>query len=180
MSITQARLSEAQFMRLPDDGHKYELVEGEAKLVPTSLRHDQIGAIIVYRLTHASIGRGILCISQAGFRMRNGNIRCPDVSFMRKERLPGGEAPNTFGDAAPDLAIEIISPSEDEADMARKVGEYFASGAEQVWHVFPETQTVAVYTSPDVSRAYRSEDTLTGGTLLPDFACPVADLFILS
>jgi Uma2 family endonuclease len=77
--------------------------------------------------------------------------------------------PNTFGTFAPDLCIEIISPSEGKADMVRKVEEYFASGAEQVWHLFPETQTLIVYTSPTASALYTHEQDLDGGALLPGF-----------
>jgi Uma2 family endonuclease len=109
--------------------------------------------------------------------MSNGNIRSPDVSYMRGDRLPGGEPPAGFIAGAPDLAIEIISPSENRADMARKVQEYFDSGAEQVWQVFPDTREVVVFTGPDDSRTLRGDDTLAAPDLLPGFSCPVSDIF---
>lgn len=171
------RLSEDEFMRLPDDGRKYELVDGELKEVPTSFLHDTIGIQLAVRLQPFARGRGFLAGSQAGFRMASRNVRCPDVSFTRKERLPGGKPPDTFGDAAPDLCIEIISPSEERADMQRKVREYFASGAEQVWHLFPDARQVIVYRAPDDSATLEAADEITGGDLLPGFACRVADLF---
>ena len=179
MSTTQAHMTEEQFLRLPDDGHKYELVDGEAKEVPTGIRHDVIGAIIIYRLTPHVIGRGFLTMSQAGFRMRSGNLRCPDVSFTRKERFPNEQAPEGFGDASPDLAIEIISPSEDAAAVFRKLGEYFASGSEQVWLIEPDTQRVTVYRSLMNPQTYDAKDEITAGDLLPGFRCRVADLFTL-
>ena len=126
---TGSRMTEDEFRRLPKDGRKYELVDGRLTEVPASFRHDEIGAIIIALLMPYVRGRGSMATGQAGFYMAGGNIRVPDVAFMRKERLPGGKAPDTFGNGAPDLCVEIISPSEDTPDMTRKVEEYFASGA---------------------------------------------------
>lgn len=180
MTITKSYMTEAEFMRLPDEGRKFELVDGEVQEAPGSVRDDEIAAIVIYRLTPAVIGRGVLCSSQAGFRMASGNVRAPDVSFTRRERLSGGIAPDTFGDAAPDLCIEIVSPSEEPADIARKRGEYFASGAQQVWYLFPDTRRVVAYTSPMQFVEYTPEQEISGGDLLPAFRCRVAALFELT
>jgi Uma2 family endonuclease len=111
--------------------------------------------------------------------MKSGNIRSPDVSFTLKERFPDGRPPKGFGDLAPDLCIEIISPSEDEEDGSRKVEEYFAAGAQQVWHLFRETQQVTVYRSSAEKKIYQADEEIDGGDLLPGFRCRVADLFAL-
>jgi Uma2 family endonuclease len=58
-----------------------------------------------------------------------------------------------------------------------RVDKYFASGAQQVWLLFPETRTVNVYTSPFSVRTLHEDDELTGGDLLPDFRCTVRELF---
>jgi Uma2 family endonuclease len=118
-------------------------------------------------------------MGQAGFRMASHNIRCPDVAFYAKSRLPNGRPADGFGDAAPDLCIEIISPSEERAEMERKVREYFASGARFVWHVFPETQTIRVFTSPEDSTDLGPTDEVDAGDLLPGFRAGVADLFVI-
>ena len=170
-------MTEEEFMRMPDDGRKYELVDGEAKEVPGGVEHDVIGAHLIVLLHPFVRGRGFLAGSQAGFRMQSRNIRAPDVSFTLKERFPGGRPPKGFGDIAPDLCIEIISPSEDEKDMARKIVEYFATGAQQVWHLFPESQRATVYRSPTEMTEHQPEEILDGGDLLPGFRCRVADLF---
>lgn len=78
----------------------------------------------------------------------------PSVGYMRKERLPGGRPIKGFPNFAPDLAIKIISSSEERADMARKVREYFATGARQV---YPNTQQVIVYTGPSETRVIKEE-----------------------
>ena len=176
---TKTRMTEDEFMRMPDDGRKWELVGGEPKEVSTSVIHDQI----VIRLGHLFYShaedKGALCASQAGFRMVNGNIRCPDFSFTRYERFPNGETPKGFGNVAPDLCVEIISPSEEAGEMATKVREYFGAGAEQVWHLFPERKMVRVFLAPNVSTEYQADDEITGGDILPTFRCLVSDLFKL-
>lgn len=177
MAAVKHRLTEEEFLRLPDDGRKYELVNGEAKVVPTNFEHDMIGAIIISYLMQHAKGHGAVTTGQTGFRMVGGNIRCPDVSFTIKERLPDGKVPRTMGDGAPDFCVEIISPSEDLADIQRKLAEYFSSGARLVWHVFPETQSVAVYRSPYEKIVFTSESSLDASDILPGFQCPVADLF---
>ena len=131
------KLTEAEFVRLPDDGRKYELVDGEAKEVPTSLKHDVIGMRLAFSLMPHLSDKAYLTGAQAGYRMASGNIRVPDVGVILKQNLPDGKLPDGFGDRAPDLAIEIVSPSEDMPDLLRKVGEYFESGAQEVWLLFP-------------------------------------------
>ncbi len=177
MAIARPRMTEAEFMRLPHDGRKYELVDGEVKEVPTSFEHDAIVMHLAVLLQPFAKGRGFLTGSQAGFRMQDGNIRCPDVGFTLKTRLPDGKPPRTFATVAPDLAIEIISPTEEAADIQRKRSEYFASSAKQVWYLYPETQRVTLYRSSTEFTHLTAEDELDGGELLPGFRCRVIDLF---
>jgi len=177
MVDTRPRMTEEEFMALPDDGRKYELVDGEAKEVPTGGRHGRLEMRIGRLIGPFADEHGEMFGASTGFRMAGGNIRCPDVSFMRFERLPGGEAPEWFVDGAPDLCVEIISPSEDRRDARRKVGEYFESGAAQVWHVFPETRQVTVYTSLEDARTFTEDETLDAGAVLPGLRFRVADLF---
>src|SRR5256885_2066552 len=103
------RMTEEEFMRLPKDGRKYELVDGEVREVPTSFEHDLIVMHIGFLMMPYAKGRGGITGSQAGFRMTGGNLRSPDVGFTRKERFPGGKPPKGFANFAPDLCIEIIS-----------------------------------------------------------------------
>jgi Uma2 family endonuclease len=180
MAITMPhRMTEEEFLRLPDNGRKYELVDGEPKEVPAGHTHDIYGANIIILLGPFARGRGFLAGSQAGFRMRNGNIRCPDVAFTLKSRLAGGRPSQGFENLAPDLCIEIISPSEEQEEMRRKVREYFGAEAQFVWHLFPDTETARVYTSPEDFTDYGPDDEIDGGELLPSFRSRVADLFAL-
>ena len=176
MAIARPRMTEEEFIRLPDTGNKWELVDGEPKEVPASWEHDAIGMLIGHLIYEAGRKIGFVAGSQAGFRMLNTNIRCPDVSVTRRERAPEGPGKGFWGES-PDLCIEVISPSEDRADMARKVREYFASGAQVVWHVFPDEKSVRVFTSPDDSRLLTADDEIDEPDLLPGFRAKVSELF---
>ena len=171
------KITEGELLRLPKDGRKWELVDGRLKEVPTKFEHDQIIFRLLMLLGPYMMDQGGISTGQAGFRMTGGNIRVPDISFTRKARLPGGQVPNDFGNVAPDLCIEIISPSEERADMARKVREYFAGGAEQVWHIFPEAEQIVVFTSPTETQTFSADDIIDAGGILPGFSCRVGDIF---
>ena len=171
------KITEDELMRLPKDGRKWELVDGRLTEVPTSIQHEEIIFNVTVLFAPFVRGHGLVTLGQGGFRMTDGNIRAPDVSFTLKERFPGGHAPNTFGDLAPDLCVEIISPSERKADMDRKVWEYFERGAQFVWHVFPEQQQVTVFTSPTDTQTFGADDTLEAGDVMPGFSCRVTDIF---
>jgi Uma2 family endonuclease len=170
------RITEEEFLRMPLEG-KYELVDGEVQSVPAAFSHDVIGMNLALRLGPLTGEIGWLAGSQAGFRMSNGNIRCPDLSLMLYTRFEDSELPPGFGPFAPDLCVEIISPSESRQEMEDKVNEYFEAGAQQVWQMFPEGVQVIVFTSPDAFTAYHADDELTGGDLIPGFVCRVSELF---
>lgn len=178
MVESPARMSEEEFLALPKDLGHIELVDGEVVTVPTTLRHEDIGMNLMELMFAAGVRRhGRLFGSSAGFRMTNGNIRSPDLSFVRSARLPDGRAPEAIGDGAPDLAVEILSPSERPGAVYGKLGEYFDAGAEQVWLIRPEAGTLTVYGTSVEPVVLTGDDTLDGGDLLPGFQCRVADIF---
>jgi Uma2 family endonuclease len=170
-------MSEQEIMSLPDDGYKYELVDGRAKLVPANGDHGAIATWLVYLLHAWGVLRyGMLTDSSTGYRLPSGDVRVPDVGFIRWERLPDRKPPRGFVEGAPDLAVEIISPSEDKKDMGRKVGEYFEAGAQQVWQIFPVSRRIVIYSSMDDVQTYTTADIITGADLLPGFEHRVATI----
>jgi len=172
------RWTEADLLCLPDDGRKYELVKGRLVEVPTGGRHGKITAEVLGRLYIARSHEVSLFNSGTGFRTVQGNIRSPDVSVMRTERLPDGRAPIGFIDGAPDLAVEIVSPSETMSELLTKMAEYFESGAQEVWLLFPERKQVHRYRAELVVEVLNENDTLEGAPLLPGFSVRVGDLFV--
>lgn len=171
------RYTEQDLMAMPNDGRKYELVDGRIQIVPTGARHGWIGFELANRIGSYIRGRFKGFDSSTGFRMSRGNIRSPDLAVMAIERLPQGQPPVDFVDGAPDLAVEIVSPSENQKDLAQKVLEYFESGAREVWLLFPERKQFYRYTAPVEVEVLREDDILTGGELLPEFRVRVGELF---
>src|SRR5579859_4779549 len=142
---TKTLLTVEQFEQLPDDGTRHELDEGELIVVPSPCgQHGQIqlatGSILLNFIRPRSLG---LVFTETGFRLSRDTVRGPDVSFIRAERASGLELTKRF-ECAPDLAIEIISPSETAAEIAHKVRQYRQAGA-AVWVVYPEDRTVHVF-----------------------------------
>jgi Uma2 family endonuclease len=169
--------TEADLLCLPDDGRKYELVNGRLVEVPAGARHGKITAGVVGRFYALNPREVSLFDSSTGFRMAQGNIRSPDVSVMRTDRLPDGQAPEGFVDGAPDLAVEVVSPSERVSDLLAKMAEYFESGAQEVWLLFPERKQAHRYRADLTVEVLHGDDILHGAPLLPEFAVRVGDLF---
>jgi len=122
---------------------------------------------------------GVVLDSSTAFTMKTGNKRSPDVSFLSKDRLQGlKKLPKGFGQGAPDLAVEILSPSNTTAEIHGKIVEYLENGTKLIWVINPEEEYVLVYKSkPSPDRLLSSVDILSGEEVLPDFSFPVADLF---
>ena len=80
-------------------------------------------------------------------------------------------------DLAPDLAVEVLSESNTEAEMTRKRQDYFTAGVRLVWLVDPATRSVKVYTNVDQATVLQDEQTLQGGDILPGFSLPLRELF---
>jgi Uma2 family endonuclease len=173
----KARYTEQELLGLPDDGRKYELVHGRLREVPTGARHGWIGFRLAGRLYAVLPEHLIAFDSSPGFRMRGGNIRSPDIAVMHRHRLPEGLPPEAFVEGAPELAIEIVSPSERQSELLEKIAEYFDSGAQEVWLLLPERKQVYRYRAPLEVEILDEEDVLTGGELLPAFSLRVGELF---
>jgi Uma2 family endonuclease len=170
------RMTYPEFLDLPEDGYKHEWVDGEAVFVPTKWLHDKIIGT-AYRLLYVYGGSlGEFSLGQAGCWMASGNLRVPDLGFMRAERLPGGVAPNDFTDAGPDFCMEVISPTERRAGLERKRRDYLSSGTRILWFVDPERRTVTVHTPDAAPRVLSGDDTLDLGDVIPGFQCTVSTL----
>ena len=97
-------------------------------------------------------------------RVQPGRVRLPDVSFFSWDHFPGRILPpGAILGLSPDLAVEVLSPSNTREEMLRKRREYFAGGTRLVWEVDPEERTVRVYTTARRSTLLREGDTLDGG-----------------
>ena len=181
LAADQKIWTDAEFMALPD-GDRYELINGELINVGNSgMEHGNLGAFLAGAIEFHVRSRklGATCDSSTAFTMKSGNRRSPDVSFVSKERLQGlKRLPKGYLQGAPDLAVEIISPSNTFEEIHDKIVEYFDNGSKLVWVIHPDEKSVLVYHQPEPDRLLRASDNLDGEAVIPGFSLPVADLFI--
>lgn len=170
-----------EFMALNRDGHRYELVNGELiDMGNSGAKHGYICSILMILLGgYVRLQNlGAMFDSSTAFKMKSGNKRSPDISFMAKERLQGlDDLPDGFLEGAPDLAVEILSPSNTVEEIDSKLVEYFENGARLVWVIQPKQKYVLVYRSAEPDRLLKSADSLDGEDIVPGFTLPVGDLF---
>lgn len=121
---------------------------------------------------------GIMLDGSGPLRILPNQVRIPDVSIICWERFPGGVLPKEpIPAVAPDLAVEVLSPSNTEKEIERKLRDYFQSGVRLVWCIDPQTRTADVFTSPETRTAVGTDGVLDGGDVLPGFRVPLAELF---
>jgi len=180
-AVTPQLLTAEAFWQLPETELQRELVRGEViETMPPGGRHGIIAAEIVFRLRDwIRQGAGGYVGVESGFILaRNPDtVRAPDVFYVRADRLPKGGVPEAFWDMAPDLAIEIVSPSESADEVREKVRDYLAAGTPLVWVIYPRSQEVLAHTPDGAAQTYTGQDALQHAEVLPGFTCVVADLF---
>lgn len=173
--------NDREFMALPDDGNCYEIVNGELVNVGNSgMEHGNIGLFLggLIEIFVRQHNLGVTCDSSTAFKMKDGNKRSPDISFVAKERLIGlKRIPKGFFDGAPDLAVEIISPGNTFEEMHNKIEEYFESGTKLLWVIHPDEKFVLVYHSPQPDCLLRGNDVLDGEDAILNFKVSVSELF---
>ncbi len=159
----------------------FELVDGTLVEKPMGAKESGIATQLSRRLGNWSEAAGDLgmILGEAGtLRFLGRQVRMPDVSFTFWSRLPGGHYPaEAIPDLAPDLAVEVLSDSNTPAEIARKLGEYFADGTRLAWVIDPDARTARAHTSPEVWADLTAADALDGADVLPGFLLPLADLF---
>jgi Uma2 family endonuclease len=112
--------------------------------------------------------------ADGGYRVAGERYR-PEVAFSSKTRQPEASH-EVYNPNAPDLAVEVLSPSDKPDDMRIKIANYLAAGT-LLWVVEPETKTVEIYTPGQKARRIRVTETLDGGAVLPGFTLVVKDIF---
>ena len=173
-------LTVEEFFRLPGDETRMELVRGRVvREPPAGFEHGHLAVVIAYRLK-AFVSRedlGLVVGAETGFVLFDDppTVRAPDAAFVARERLPEDRA--GFARLAPDLAVEVVSPSNTVAEVHDKVCDFLDAGTRLVWIVEPRRRTVMVYRSRDDIRLLTEDDELDGGDVLPGFSVRVGELF---
>jgi len=175
--------TEAEIQSLPDDGYIHEVVDGELVMSPkNNFEHEHIVTRLLTTLENFNQAHhlGAVLGSSFGCWMRNRNCRAPDISFIPKARLRSlGFTPSTrkFLPGAPDLAVEILSPSNSRSEIDSRLKDFFASGTQITWIINPDHECVEICHSPTDRKLLGSGAMLEGEHLLPGFQFPIADLF---
>jgi Uma2 family endonuclease len=178
---TEALLSIEEFERLPDDEWPTELVRGRlVREPPAGMDHGRVEirlAVLIANFAdrHAL---GDVFSADTGYVLFEDppTVRVPDVSFVSVARLPSPEDSIRFGRMAPDLAVEVISPSNTATEIIEKIADYLNAGTRLLWIVEPRRRCVTVHRADEV-RLLREGDELEGYEVLPGFSVPVARIF---
>lgn len=159
--------------------HLLELVEGTLVEKVMGQYESQLAMILGYYLIDFLTKRplGIVVGADAGHRLEFGLVRMPDVAFISKERLAELQGRPAVVPFAPDLAAEVVSSGNTDAEMNRKLREYFDAGVRRVWCVYPERQEVLVHRGADDVRKLTINDSLDGEDVLPGFTLSIRDWF---
>jgi Uma2 family endonuclease len=158
-----------------------ELIDGELFMMsPAGFDHGRFASRIVASLENYVAPRrlGVVTTAEAGYQLAHDpdTVRAPDVAFVRAERLPEGGVKGYF-QGAPDIAVEVVSPTDRAGEVAAKVRDWLGAGCAMVWVVDPENRTVTVHRSRKDIAVLTEDDMLVGGDMLPAFSMPVANVF---
>ncbi len=142
---TRTLMTVAEFEKLPDDGNRHELDEGELLVMPPpGLRHGRVQRAVAVALDRAARTAGSgMALTECGFRLAADVVQAPDVAFIREERQ-AEIVWDRYCEFGPDLAVEILSPDDNAARLQRKIGRYLAAGSSVVWVLDPDSITVNV------------------------------------
>lgn len=171
-----------ELMRLSSDGHRYELVRGELQMMSlTGDNHGVVTAALTIRLGAFVMdhGLGATFAAESGFHLEHDpdTVLAPDIAFVERKRFEAAGLTDKFWQGAPDLAVEVKSPSDRAGEVSAKAQSWLAHGARQVWIVDPKKRTVTVYHRDGRIVALSDADELEGGDVVPGFACPIRKIF---
>ena len=159
-----------------------ELVGGRiVRMTPTNPTHGRIEVNVAAALTAfvRTQNLGVVMAGEVGvFTARNPDtVRAPDVLFLSHERDFRRTRRDGFLEVAPDLVVEILSPTDRPDAVRRKLDEYFAAGVRLAWVIDPATRTVRVHPAHGEPRTLAAGDVLTGDDVLPGFLLPTQEVF---
>jgi Uma2 family endonuclease len=171
-----------QLYELPDDGSRHELLRGTLVSEPVPSRLHGRAVARLAELLRAFVGSrrlGVVYAGDAGFVLARDpdTVRGPDVAFVSAERERQADSVAPYFPGAPDLAIEVLSPSDRPREVLGKVSDYLTAGSRLVWVVDPLNEEVQVFRSPFTPRNLAGDDVLDGEDVLPGFHLRVASIF---
>jgi Uma2 family endonuclease len=164
---------------LPDK--QTELVRGVLVVrEPPGYRHGDVTARLMKALMDVvdAGGLGRVLAAETGFKLSADpdTVRAPDVAFVSRERVPD-PAPLGYPALAPDLVIEVLSPSDRPGETLAKVADWLTAGSRLVWVVDPGRRESRVYRQDGSETLLTESESLRGEDVVPGFDCPLASIF---
>jgi|SRR5579871_960393 len=162
------------------EGKLCELVDGVLVEKAMGMEESLLASWIIYLLYRflSQQDLGNVAGADGTLRLMPGLIRIPDVSYISWDHFPNRQLPSEpIPDLYPDLAIEVLSPSNTEREMERKIRDYFLSGTRLVWLIDPRKRRVRVHTAPDECHLLTENLSLDGGEVLPGLQLSLRELF---
>jgi Uma2 family endonuclease len=161
-----------------------ELVRGRLLVrEPPGFLHGKVALDLAFAIaTYARASRlGIVLAAETGFKIADSpdTVRAPDVAFVAAARVPD-PMPRGYAALAPDLAVEVLSPSDGPGYVLGKVGDWLSSGCRLVWIVDPQKRSARVYRADGSEVFLDASGELSGEDVLPGFTCPLAEIFLAS
>ncbi|HEX5499684.1 MAG TPA: Uma2 family endonuclease [Thermomicrobiales bacterium] len=171
-----------ELLAMPDDGRHWELDRGVLReMNPSRYRSSKIAGRIVAALSAFVEARGLgdVIPPESGFRFERDPdvVLSPDGAFIRAERVPPDDAQDRFAEVAPDLVVEVNSPTDRPADVRAKVERYLGYGVAEIWVVDPPSRSVTRFRQGREPQIVREPDALDGREALPGFRLDLAALF---
>ena len=181
LPTTHQHMTAEEFAALPQGPPYFQLVDGELFFMATpSVLHQEIVGNLYFAIKshlRANPGLGRVIISPSDVRLDESNVFEPDIYFVSRDRAGIMTEQGTSG--APDLVIEVLSPSTQRLDRERKRGVYLSAGVRELWFVVPESRQVEVHspeTDPEAPRRFGAGETLSS-FILPGWSLAVEDVF---
>jgi len=181
MRPAATKMTYDQYCLLPEDRNRYELFDGELVMTPSPTHRHQA---VVVRLTTAmenfvkKNALGEVFVAPLDILFDEHTVLQPDILFISRDRL--GILGDEIVEGAPDLVVEVLSPSTFYNDLRRKMATYSQFGVEEYWIVDPEKQAIELYrlagSKLELNRSVSSDDTLES-PLLPGFRLLVKSIF---
>ncbi len=170
-------------LNLGDAGKGYELIDGRLVEKAMGAGSSGVNRRVLQRVANFADenGLGETFDSECGYQCFPHDlqrVRKPDVSFVRRDRLPDGRTPQGWFPIRPDLAVEVLSPKDRVQRLNGKLADYRAAGVPLVWVLDPVGRTVVIHTAAEPYHDFlEADDMLSGGDVLPRFSVKVSDLF---
>lgn len=180
MATTQSMTIE-EFAEIDEPG-RFDLIRGELiRMTPTGGEHGEIATELARHIANHVADRqlGRVYIDETAFVLSRDRaiVLCPDIAYVSAERLPPRSERRGFLDLAPDLAVEIVSPSDRMGQVNEKVAEHLREGVRLVWVVEPRALQVTVHRSDQEARTLLQDDVIDGADVLPGFRLYVDRIF---